>query len=303
MTSLFTLFLNNLFPILLIAGIGYAIGKVFNIEAKHLSRVIFYVLSPALVFESLTNSALSGQEMLRMVGLAALTMVTCGLLAYGFSQWFHLDRKMTAALVLASGLINAGNYGMSLNHFAFGEDALAQASLFYVTSAILAHTVGVTVASMGEKSFWASVKGLAKIPTVYAVVISIVFIYFHWHLPLPIRRVTSYLADAAIPMMIILLGLQLINNHGVVFPKALITAVGIRLLVSPLLALGYNQIFLLDGIAFKAAILEAAMPTAVISTVIATEFEVAPRFITSVVFISTLLSPFTLTPLLSLLGA
>jgi predicted permease len=45
------------------------------------------------------------------------------------------------------------------------------------------------------------------------------------------------------------------------------------------------------------------MPVAVLTTVLALEFEVEPSFVTAAVLITTLLSPLTLTPLLAILGA
>jgi predicted permease len=44
------------------------------------------------------------------------------------------------------------------------------------------------------------------------------------------------------------------------------------------------------------------MPVAVITTILALEFELAPEFVTSAVFISTLASPLTLTPLIAYLS-
>ncbi|MBM3821059.1 MAG: hypothetical protein FJW14_18865 [Acidimicrobiia bacterium] len=56
---------------------------------------------------------------------------------------------------------------------------------------------------------------------------------------------------------------------------------------------------LLAGPAFQAGVLQASMPAAIVTTIIALEFDVAPRFVTSVVFLSTLLSPITLTGLIA----
>jgi predicted permease len=58
----------------------------------------------------------------------------------------------------------------------------------------------------------------------------------------------------------------------------------------------------LQGSALQAGVTEASMPTAVMATVLATEYDVEPAFVTTVVTTTTLLSPLTLTPLLALLG-
>jgi predicted permease len=76
----------------------------------------------------------------------------------------------------------------------------------------------------------------------------------------------------------------------------------VRLVASPLIALLLAAPFGMTGVARQAGVLEAGMPAAVMTTVLAAEFEVEPEFMTAVVFTSTLLSPLTLTPLLAFLA-
>ena len=303
MKSLLTLFLSNLFPILIIAFIGYLAGIKLNIKAQDVSKVVLYILNPALVFNLLTTSQLTNHEMLKMFLFSSSIMILTGVIAWIIGRLLNLPRDLLAAVVLTSGLINAGNYGFSLNSFAFGEKALPQASIFFVTSLIITNTLGVGVASLGKYSFIASIKSLFTIPTIYAVILSFLFITFNWHLPLPLARVTSTLSDATISMMLIVLGLQLMKHDGVYKIKALTISNTVRLIVSPLLALGLVFLFNIQGYGFKAGMVDAAMPSAVMSIVLATEFDTQPEFVTSAVLISTLLSPFTLTPLLAILGA
>jgi predicted permease len=77
----------------------------------------------------------------------------------------------------------------------------------------------------------------------------------------------------------------------------------IRLVIGPILAIFISLIFGLQGAARQAGITEAAMPAAVLNTILATEYNVEPGFVSTVVFISTVLSPLTITPLLAFLGA
>jgi len=48
-------------------------------------------------------------------------------------------------------------------------------------------------------------------------------------------------------------------------------------------------------------VLEASMPTAVITTILAVEYDLDPIFVTGIVVVTTLLSPLTLTPLIAYL--
>jgi hypothetical protein len=75
--------------------------------------------------------------------------------------------------------------------------------------------------------------------------------------------------------------------------------VALRLIVSMALGFGLAYVIGLTGATRQAGILQTAMPVAVVTTILAVEFKVEPAFVTSVVFLSTLLSPLTLTPLIA----
>ena len=142
MTNLFALFFNHLFPILLAACIGFALAKWLKINPRPLSQVIFYVFSPCLVFKLLTNSALSNADILRTLLFAALLMIIVGLITLIIGGVIELDRRTLAAVLITAMFMNAGNYGLPLTSFAFGETALAYASLFFVINAMFTNTVG-----------------------------------------------------------------------------------------------------------------------------------------------------------------
>lgn len=303
MSDLPGLFINNLFPILLIAGIGYLCGKYLKVEARSLSRVIFYVFSPCLIFNLITNSQLSGDDMLRMIGFSSAVVISVSTVTFLLGKLIKLDRKMLAAVVLTTMSMNAGNFGLSLNLFAFGESGQAQASIFFVTTAMFTYSFGVAIASLGSANLRQSLLRLTKVPTIYAVILAFVFIWQGWELPTPLARTTTTLGGAAIPAMLILLGLQLQANQRTQQIPALLLSNGMRLLGGAAFGLVLGGIFGLQGVAYQAGVVQAATPTAVLSTVLATEFDTEPAFVTTVVFTSTILSPLTLTPLLAYLGA
>ena len=198
---------------------------------------------------------------------------------------------------------NAGNYGLSLNLFAFGTDAVAYASLYFATASILIYTVGVLIASLGKMTLKKALIGLIKVPAIYAVILALLFNQFSLELPLPLDRTISLFSNAAIPVMMVLMGVQLYNVKTSDHKALLGLSSGLRLVVSPLIAFAICLFIGLKGTAFQAAMLESAVPTAVIMTVLATEYDVQPSFVTSAVFVSTILSPITITPLLKFLGA
>ena len=241
--------------------------------------------------------------MIRMVGFTCTLVLIVSLISLGLGKLMRLKRSMLAAVVLTTLSMNAGNFGLSLNLFSFGEEGLAQASIFFVTTALLTNALGVAVASLGTASIRESLLRLRKVPMIYAVAIALIFMWGGWQLPVPLQRTTEVLADASIPAMLILLGLQLQANHRENHLPALVLSNGMRLIGGAVLGLLLGPIFGLQGVALQAGVTQAATPTAVISTVISTEFDAEPAFVTSAVFTSTVLCPLTLTPLLHYLGA
>ena len=302
LNSLLQLFLDNLLPVLLAVFAGYLVSRFLNADPQPLSRVTFYIFSPALLFALLTDNSLNDGAVFKMAAFTLVLLVLVGLLTWLAGHILGFERKILAAVVITSMLVNAGNFGLAVVLFGVGETALAYASVFFVIDAILAYTVGVFVASLGKASITQSLKNLLKVPAVYAMFLALAFMYFSWQLPLPLERTVNLLSDASIPAMLVLLGMQLksVRLAGNVFP--LIVASTIRLVFSPLLAVGLASLFQLQGPFRQAAVLQAAMPAAVLTTVIATEYDLVPKFVTSVVFTTTILSIFTLTLLLAYLG-
>jgi predicted permease len=90
------------------------------------------------------------------------------------------------------------------------------------------------------------------------------------------------------------MGMQLERAVMPRHPRAVAIAVTLSLVVGPIVGLGLSILLDFSGPARQAAILLASMPTAVVTTVLALEFDLDPGFATSAVFVSTMLSPFSL---------
>jgi predicted permease len=302
LSNLASLFANNLIPVLLIAGVGYLLARGLHLEAHTLSQVCFYVFNPCLIFSLISTDHLESNAILGVIAVTTLSTLGVGLIVWLIGRLLRLPRRMLAAVLLASMFINSGNFGLPVIRFAFGEQAFSYGSLFYVTSAVLIYSVGVVIASMGKASFGRALLNLARVPALYSLALGLFFLVTGWRLPTSLERSINTLAGAAIPAMLILLGLQFskLNLNGQALPLALANFA--RLVISPALVFGLSALFGLHGAAFQASVLQAAMPSAVLNTVLATEFDVEPAFVTTAVFTSTLLSPLTLTPLMAFLG-
>jgi predicted permease len=296
--ELFNTFANNLLPIMLIAAAGYVLGKTLTVDSRTIGRIVFYIFSPLLVFNLMVTSQLNLQQALTTVEYTIAVIVIMGTIAFILGKLFRLERAHLLAVILTVAFGNTGNYGLPLVKFAFGDEALAVASIFYVTTTILFNTVGVVIASLGHLDLKSAILGVFKLPILYAVAMALIIKGFGIQIPLPLSRTIEIAANGAIPAMIILLGLELTRIEWTHSLRATGLGVAAKLLIGPLIGLLLASLFGLQGHARQGSVIEAAMPAAVATTVVATEYNLEPSLVTAIVFFGTIFSPLTLTPLI-----
>ena len=292
---LLSIFVSDLLPVFVIAGIGFLLARFAGIQVHTISRLTFHALAPALVFDILVTSTLERGQFGRIALFYAVVASSAALMAAVAAIPLRLDRRALSALLLVVICSNSGNYGLPVTMLAFGREALAYASVYFVTSATFSYTGGILLAASGRRSVRSAIAGLVRIPAVYGAAAAAAVIGLGFPMPAAVQTPISLLGDAAVPMMILVLGMQLERAAKPTRPAVVATAVLISLVLTPLLALGIGHLVGLRGAAYQAGVLQSSMPTAVITTILALEFDALPDFVTSVVFVSTLLSPLTVT--------
>jgi len=296
-----SIFASDILPIFILAGVGFFLARRFGASVKTLSTVAFNALSPCLVFNQLVTAQVSGSQSLRVAAFCVLLTMAIGVVARLTSMPLRLDRMTLSSFLLVAMFSNSGNYALPVVLFAFGREALSFASVYFVTSAILIYTAGVLVAASGHGSLRVALTRVVKVPAVYAVTAAIIVLSTHATVPVAVMRPIGLLSDAAIPIMLLVLGMQLERAVMPKHPAAVAAAVVLSLVVAPTIAFGLTWLLGITGAARQAAIIEASMPAAVITTVLALEFDLDAGFSTSVVFFTTLLSPLTLVLLIAYL--
>ena len=301
-TTLVSTFANNILPIILLGSAGFALGKLLHIEPRSLGRVVFYVFSPVLIFDLLIKNQLKLSEAASVIGFTVSIILTIGLLTYILGRMLKIEQTPLISILITTMFANTGNYGLPLVTFAFGDKALPYAGIYFVTTTLLFYSLGVFLASLGHMTLKEAALGLFKVPTLYAVLLALLINALHVELPLAINRAVELAANGTIPLMLVLLGLQMTKVEFSKNLRALQLSVTLRLIAAPLLALLITALFGIQSFARQGAMTQASMPSMVSATVLAEEYQLDSKLIAAVVFVSTLLSPLTLTPLLVFLG-
>jgi predicted permease len=298
---LLSIFTADILPVFLIAGVGFVLARTLRASVTTLARIVFYALVPCLVFNLLVSAHISGGQAGRMVLLAVLVATAMGCLGAAAARVLRLSRPETSAFLLVVMFSNGGNYGLPVVLFAFGPEALSYGTVYFVTGSVLTYTVGVFLAAAGRRDVRHALGGVLRVPALYGVAAAAVVAAAGIQLPLAVTRPIALLSDAALPMMMLVLGMQLERATVPERPRAVAAAVALSLAVAPAVAIGLVLLLGVTGPGRQASVVLASMPVAVVTTILALEFDVAPAFVTSAVFLSTLLSPLTLTPLIAYL--
>src|SRR5690606_13670064 len=190
--------------------------------------------------------------------------------------------------------MNAGNFGLSIAAFAFGDAVLARAVVIYISNTLLNYTLGVFVASSGRQSPRGALLNVVRVPAVYASVAALLVRGLNIELPIVIYRAAGVLKDAAIPLMLILLGIQLSQSARLQKLTLVTTGVLLKLLIAPLVGIGLALVFQLEALAMISFALQTSMPTAVITLILAKEYQLDETLMLNLIMATTLLSPFTL---------
>jgi predicted permease len=302
MVILLSVLVNIVLPVFLIIGAGFVTARVKSLDAQTLSRVSLYILGPALVFSKLVETTVTRTDLVQIVIFTVLGTLGALALSWVVARLLHLDQSTESAFMLSSTFVNSGNYGLPLVLFAFGQPGLERALIYFVTSAFMVNTLAVFVASRGKARVTTSFLNIFKVPMIYAIVAAFAVKASGFIVPDFVFKPVEMVGESAIPVMLLLVGLQLARSTAKRQVKLICTATLVRLVGGAVVGILLASILGLSGVTRQACIVEHSTPTGVMTSILAMEFGGEPEFVTGVIFATTLASIATMTLLVAWLG-
>lgn len=298
-------FISVLFPVFAIFGIGYIGEKKVGFDTKPLSAMALYLLSPILVFRTFSQSHFD-KTYLYMVLYTFLLCFILIIAVYAVGYIMGYSQKEICGLILASAFMNNGNYGTPLVLFVFGAIGLHYAVVLMVIQQLVMCTVGVYYAAKGgtgSQGVKAAIRAVRNMPIIYGAIAGGLFQLLEVPIPKPWSQAIDLLADATVPIIMIILGMQLakISIKTLALDK-LVFSLGIKMVLSPIVAYVIILFLPVESMLKQIMILMAAMPTAANTTMYALQYNTEPHFVTSATFISTGVSLVTLPIVLFLIA-
>ncbi|KIL19033.1 hypothetical protein C2W58_02194 [Bacillus pumilus] len=298
-------FLLVLLPVFGIFLIGYIGQKAIGFDIHTLSSMSLYLMSPFLAFETFYQNKVSMDYVylsIFVVGLC-LALILCVVI---LSRIYGYSNETYCAMILSSAFMNNGNYGTPVVLLVFGAAGLDIAIVLMVLQQLVMSTIGMYYAAKGGEDAGDGkvvLKKVLRMPVAYGALIGLLFQLIDLSLPKELMTGIQLVGNAAIPTIMLILGMQLaVISFKQVDYRNISYAVLLKLFISPLIAFGFTLILPVDDMVKQIMILVAAMPTAANTTLMAVQFRTKPEFVSSTTFLSTILSIVTLPVLLWILS-
>ncbi|MBP3038687.1 AEC family transporter [Bacillaceae bacterium Marseille-Q3522] len=290
-------FLNVLLPIFGIFVLGFIGQKKLKLDVKSISTMSLYIMTPVLTFRTFYTTSFNSSYLLMVLYTFSLCFGLI-LIVYLFAALRKFSRTETCGMILASSFMNNGNYGTPVVLLLFGTIGLDYAIILMVIQQIVMCTIGVYYAAKGSPDadgFKSALTAVKRMPIIYGALAGVIFQFLHIQLSGSVLTAIDLVANAAIPTIMITLGMQLANISIKNIQKTKISiALLVKLAVSPAIAYIITLFLPVDSMVKQIMIIMAAMPSAANTTMLSLQYNTEPEFVSMATFLSTALSLVTL---------
>ena len=276
-------------PVFAVVGLGYLWARLNQkFDSETLTNLVLKVATPCLIFSSLTSLDISLTTVGTMAFAAALGLVIAAIVGWVVLKYLNLSYSTYLPSLMHA---NSGNIGLPLVLMAFGDEGLAMGVSYFIVNSISQYSIGYGI-SAGSFSFGR----LFKQPLNYAIVISLLVLWFSLSVPVWIANTTELLGGLVIPALLLVLGHSLaqlkVTDLRLSFQLAMV-----RLTLGVCLGFLIVWVLRLEGSQAGVVFLMFTMPVAVFNVVFAKHFNRSPEKVAGLVVLSSLMV-FTILPVL-----
>ena len=295
-----SVFSEALFPLVLFCGIGAVADRFLEFDRQTLSRAAVYIFSPPLAFTTLLKVDVGTSDVIRVVFFTMTILAVMAVTGWIYCRICKLDEATSSGAMLAVVFFNAFNLGFPVALFRFGEHGLQLAAVLVAVIAIPHNGFGLFLAARGTLTRRQAFSNLLRMPMLYVLFLALVFRLADIEVPERIFSPLKTLGHAAVPMVLVIVGMELGRIKIGSVNKVVAGVIALRLLFAPLLAWWVADLVGLTGTLRSVVIIQASMPSAIMPIVFARLFGGNVEFVSKAVFYSTIGSILTI-PLILLL--
>ncbi len=284
--------------IFVIIAIGYLLGRRGTLGAEGetvLGRLVFFVATPALLFDSLASSDLS-VIFSPTLAVAAVTALTVGALYMVIARvWLRRSLPELTIGALSASYVNSANLGIPIAVFVLGDASfVAPLLLFQIIaySPIALTILDVTTLRRGASRL-DTITAPFKNPIVVAGAAGLLIALLGWTPPEALMQPFRLMGGASVPGALLAFGISLygvrVLEKGTSPRRDVALASVLKIVVQPVLAYLMARYLLgLEGHELFAIVVVATLPTAQNVFVYASRYGVGTVLARDTAFVTTL---------------
>ncbi|WP_432357761.1 AEC family transporter [Sporosarcina sp. UB5] len=294
-----------IFPVFFIFAVGFIGQKLIGFDIKSISTTALYLMSPFLAFRTFYGNPLTWDYFYIILFSLLLSLILFFLVVVT-AKLMKASRSERSAMILGGVFMNSGNYGAPVVLFALGAVGFDYAVIMMVFQSLLMNTFGIFFASIGsdERASWQdALQRVIRMPLIYAALLGVCLQVFDIQLPIALMEGISLVADASIPTVMLVLGMQLaaIARKKVTYKYVTVVTM-IRMVASPIIAALILLFLPVNDVLRAVLIIQASMPAAANTTMFALQFGTEPDLVSFTTFVTTIISMVTIPIILLLVG-
>ncbi len=304
---------SALVPVVLLVALGYAAARLrwIRVEAgKDLSNLVFLVLTPALMFRTMSGVRVQALDYRPLLAYFAAALLLFGLtlLVQGFN-------RRAAVLALAASFSNTVMIGVALIGLAYGEAALVVLLTLVSLHALVLLTAATVVLELAyareqaggqPRALWrtalTAVRNAVIHPVPLPILAGLLYAQSGWALPEVVDRPLQWLGQAFGPLALLLVGVTLAGTRVGPHLRGALAVTLAKNLLMPALVAGLGLLLGLRGLPLTVMVVAAALPIGANVFIFAQRYAVAEELVTASVIVSNAVALLTLPLVMALVA-
>ena len=288
----------TILSIVLMIGLGYFLKRIDFLSSKDIdpfNRIVMYILLPCMIFHALYNADLSLIPKLGILPFVILfSSLITGIVSYIILKQFNLDDKKLWSVLVTVMIANTAFMGYPVTLGIYGQDGFLRAIFCDIATLITFLSLSFVLTLKFGGSVKKSLKKIALFPPLWAVILGIILNVLNIPIGSVLENTINYLGQGAIPLIMIALGLS-IDLSAISRSKSMIAFTSVmKLLFFPFIAFLFASQIGLINLEHTISIVEAAMPSGMMSLLLAISYNLDYELTSDCILINTVISLITL---------
>lgn len=296
---------TTILSIVIMIGLGYILKKIDFLSDKDidsLNKIVINLLLPCMIFSALYSADLSLLPKLSILTvLILISSFITGITSYLILKKLNFDDRKIWSVLITIMIANTAFMGYPVNLGIYGSEGLLRAIFCDIATTCIFIILSFALALKFGGSIKTAIRKIIVFPPLWAIILGLIFNLLLLPIGGVLDKTINYLAGGTIPLIMLSLGIS-IDLSGFYRSKFMVLFTTImKLIIFPIIAIFLAKFFGLVDLQYNVGIIEAAMPSGMLSLVLAITYKLDHDLTSDCILINTVVSLVTLSVIIMLI--